>query len=79
MIGTLPGQEEANPILAEKHRLGVKCFDHRELSRVIDSLMDNDMYEYKKIKQSQQEYRNLDNARNIVEYLISVIDETKQN
>lgn len=74
MIGTLPGQEEANPVLVENHKLGVKCFDYRELSNVIDRLMADDMAEYKMIKQSQLEYRNLDNAKNIAEYLISVID-----
>lgn len=73
VTGALPGQERDNPKLIEKHKLGLICRTPEELPRLIDRLTAENCALYREIRAAQREYRNFDNAKNIAEYVCSLI------
>lgn len=73
VTGALPGQERDNPKLIVNHDLGVICRSPEELPSVINNLLADDCALYRRIRIAQREYRNLDNARHIAEYVAGLI------
>ena len=66
-IGALPGQEEHNPLLLERHGLGRICESPKRLPDVVGMLIENDGAVWKQLRDGQQAYRNLDAAKDIVD------------
>lgn len=73
VTGALPGQEQDNPQLIANHHLGVICREPEEAPELIRQLLADDCKLYREIRAAQREYRDLDNAKHIAEYVASLI------
>lgn len=69
ITGALPGQEEHNPMFAEKYNLAVTCEDIDSLTETINGLLENNGKKLKQIKLAQQLYANPAIAENIVAFI----------
>ena len=78
VTGALPGQEQDNPQLIANHNLGVVCEGPEKIPQQIDILLQDHCRQYREIAAAQREYRDLDNAKKIAEYLVGLM-ETKTN
>lgn len=77
LISAVPGQESDNPKLMVSHNLGIICEHTKDIPEAIESLMADDMRKYREIRASQREYRNLDNAKIIAQFLADQVLEEK--
>ena len=77
VTGALPGQERDNPRLIADHHLGVISNSPEEAPALIRQLLADDQRLYREIRAAQREYRNLDNAKNIAEYVVGLIPSGK--
>lgn len=68
-VGALPGQEEHNPTIMVRHNLGVVCDSPRELPDVVRRLLADDAAGWKRLRDGQLKYRDLDIAAHIVDEL----------
>lgn len=68
-VGALPGQEEHNPLVMQRHDLGVICDSPKELPDVVERLIANGGEKWRKLRDGQLRYRDLDIARGIVDLL----------
>lgn len=71
ITGALPGQEEGNPGYAVKYGLGVVCSEVSSLKTVVSGLLANNYERLLSIKKSQAKFRNPNNARDIVNFIIN--------
>jgi processive 1,2-diacylglycerol beta-glucosyltransferase len=71
ITGALPGQEEGNPGYAVKYGLGVVCSEVSSLKTVVAGLLANNYEKLLSIKKSQAQYRNPNNAKDIVNFIIN--------
>jgi processive 1,2-diacylglycerol beta-glucosyltransferase len=71
ITGALPGQEEGNPGYAVKYGLGVICSEVSSLKTVVADLLSNNYEKLLSIKKAQALYRNPNNAKDIVNFIIS--------
>ena len=69
ITGALPGQEADNPRFAVEHGLGVTCYDPDNLGKCIAELVANDGEKLNAIRKAQLEYRDLDSARKVAEFV----------
>lgn len=74
VTGALPGQERDNPQLITRHNLGVICDGPEKIPQVIDILLQNHCQQYHEIAAAQREYRDLDNAKKIANYVVGLIN-----
>lgn len=72
VTGALPGQEEGNPGYLEKYHLGVVCKEVKRLKGLLYDLLADNAEKLNYIKRSQRSFRKPDNAKNIVDFLLSV-------
>ncbi len=72
ITGALPGQEANNPQLMMEHGLGVVCKSPEQVAPLVSSLITHNGARLNQIAEAQRAYRNLDSAKEIVEYLYSV-------
>ena len=72
ITGALPGQEANNPQLMMEHGLGVVCKSPEQVAPMVSSLITHNGARLNQIAEAQRAYRNLDSAKEIVEYLYSV-------
>lgn len=79
LTGALPGQEEGNPKFAEKYKLGVCCSDAKNIKDVISDLLANNAQKLNDIKISQKKYRNINAAKDIVDFILDLNYEDKEN
>jgi len=69
ITGALPGQEADNPRFAVEHGLAVTCFHHEELGKCIAELTANGGEKLNAIRNAQLEYRDLDSARKVADFV----------
>jgi processive 1,2-diacylglycerol beta-glucosyltransferase len=72
ITGALPGQEEDNPIFAEKHNLGIICENTNEIKNLINNLLENDGEKLNYIKNCQRKFINTHAAEDILQFLLQV-------
>jgi UDP-N-acetylglucosamine:LPS N-acetylglucosamine transferase len=68
----LPGQEKDNPKFAEKHNLGMVCKNTKNLTSMIEKLLENDGERLTSIKESQRNFINKHAAEDILSFLQSL-------
>lgn len=68
-VGALPGQEEHNPAIMARHSLGVNCDSPRELPNVVNRLLADGAAGWRRLRDGQLKYRDLDAAAHIVDAL----------
>ena len=69
ITGALPGQESDNPRFAVNHGLGVECYDPQKLGDCINGLIADNGAALNAMRAAQLEYRDLDSARKVAEYV----------
>ncbi|OAA90293.1 MGDG synthase family glycosyltransferase [Clostridium ljungdahlii] len=72
ITGALPGQEEENPKFIEKYNLGVVCKDIDNLQTIINNLISNNGTKLYKIKHAQKVFSNPYTSENIVNFILSI-------
>ena len=72
ITGALPGQEEDNPIFAEKFNLGVVCKNPKEITQTINKLLENDGEKLNKIINCQGNFINANAAEDILQFILKV-------
>lgn len=72
ITGALPGQEEENPLFAQKYNLAVVCNDLKELKSTIADLLANKAEKLNDIRKAQLKFRDPDAAKNIVDFLMNI-------
>lgn len=72
ITGALPGQEEDNPLFAEKYNLGVFCRDTKNLQQMVSDLIANDGAKLKAIRESQREFIKNDASYTILSFLLDI-------
>lgn len=72
ITGALPGQEEANPLFAEKHNLAVICSDLKKLKPVVQELLSDNGAALKAIRASQRSFASPDAAVDIVSIVLGM-------
>jgi len=72
ITGALPGQEVGNPEFAEKHNLGVVCKDLKNIQKTVSDLLSDNAQKLNQIKKSQRGFANLDSAKNIVDFILTL-------
>jgi processive 1,2-diacylglycerol beta-glucosyltransferase len=72
ITGALPGQEKDNPRFAEKHNLGIFCQDTKNLTSIMEELLDHNEKRLSSIIKSQKEFINRHAAEDILNFLVSV-------
>jgi len=77
ITGALPGQEKENPEFAEKNNLGVVCTDVNDIKSIINNLISNNGEKLNKIKTAQKTFSNPYIAENIVNFLLSIDNNTR--
>lgn len=70
ITGALPGQEAGNPGYALKNNLGVVCNKLSDLKTTIQDLLADGADKLNQIKKAQIEYRDPENAKKIVDFLL---------
>lgn len=73
IVGALPGQEEGNLEYAKKYNLGVVCDDLKDIKNIISDLLQNNGEKLKQIKDSQKKHKNPDISKNIVEFILNML------
>jgi processive 1,2-diacylglycerol beta-glucosyltransferase len=74
ITGALPGQEQENPDFAKKNNLGTVCKDFSNLYNIVSELLADNGKELNAIKQAQLQYFDHTSAQKIVEYTLSLIN-----
>lgn len=69
VIGALPGQEEDNPLFAEKNNLGIICKDVKNINQTVKQLFENDGEKFKTIVYAQRNFINKNAAQDILDFL----------
>lgn len=69
ITGALPGQEKDNPNFAARHKLGIICEEPEDMAARIDDLTRDDGRLWREIRCAQMDYRDLDSAKKIAEYV----------
>jgi processive 1,2-diacylglycerol beta-glucosyltransferase len=72
ITGALPGQEEDNPIFAEKLNLGVICKDPGEIKPTVIELLENNAEKLNNIINCQKQYINPLAAEEIIQFILEV-------
>lgn len=73
ITGALPGQEEGNPKFAEDYNLAAICTDVKKMKNTIEDLLKNNAERLNKIKKSQANYNNPNAARDITNFILSIL------
>ncbi len=68
----LPGQEAGNPRYFEENLLGCQARKISEIRETVKSLLENDAEKLMDIKEHQKMFRNLDAAKEIAEFIVSL-------
>lgn len=68
----LPGQEAGNPKYFEENRLGCHARKIDEIKETVKSLLEDDAAELMDIKEHQKTFRNLNAAKEIAEFIVSL-------
>ena len=68
----LPGQEAGNPKYFEENLLGCQARKIDEIRETVKNLLDNDAEKLMDIKEHQKKFRNLDAAKEIAEFIVSL-------
>lgn len=71
ITGSLPGQEEDNPVYAEQANLGVICKDVKDIHHVIGELLASNHEKLNAIKQAQKAFINEHAAEDILTFLLN--------
>ncbi len=79
ITGELLEQEAENSLFMEKYNLGVLCKDIEDLHATIAQLLSEDGKKLNTILEAQREYRDPDNAKKIVDFIIGVAEEFDTN
>lgn len=74
MTGPFLEQERGNYTLAQTHNLGLVSASKDDVLPLLQGLLANGAEGLKKIRAAQEEYRCFDNAYNIADYSLSLID-----
>jgi processive 1,2-diacylglycerol beta-glucosyltransferase len=69
ITGSLPGQEASNPEYARKNGLGIICLNSKQLTPLLNNLLENNAAGLNDILEKQRVYRNLDSALEIARLL----------
>lgn len=69
----LPGQEAGNPWYFEENHLGCYAHELETIKETVKDLLKNDAEKLTKIRESQKAFRNPDAAKEIVDFIISLI------
>jgi processive 1,2-diacylglycerol beta-glucosyltransferase len=77
VTGSLTGQEKKNPEFVIKNNLGVVCEDIDELPKVVNDLFEGNRKILNGICYSQVKYRNVETAREISDFLVQVVKESR--
>lgn len=77
VTGALPGQEEGNPGYIEKYNLGVICSDLRELKTILHDLLNINATKLNQIMESQRNFTNPNIAKEIVDFVLSIENESE--
>jgi processive 1,2-diacylglycerol beta-glucosyltransferase len=72
ITGALPGQEEENPLFAEKYNLAVVCYDLKELKSTIARLLSHNARELNNIRKAQGNFRDPNAAKSIVDLVMKI-------
>ena len=72
-VGALPGQEEHNPLLLERHDLGRVCDGRRQLVQVVRMLIDNGGEDWRRVRDGQARWRRLDAASEIMNAVCGIL------
>jgi processive 1,2-diacylglycerol beta-glucosyltransferase len=72
ITGALPGQEEENPLFAEKYNLAVVCYDLKELKSTIARLLSHNARELNNIRKAQENFRDPNAAKSIVDLVMKI-------
>ena len=69
----LPGQEAGNPAYFEKNKLG--CYAHKldDILKTVNELLKDDGKKLSEIKESQKKFRNPNAAKEIAEFICSLV------
>ncbi|UFU00197.1 glycosyltransferase [Radiobacillus kanasensis] len=70
ITGALPGQEEDNPVFAERAGLGVICKDVQDIQQTIGGLLAHNHEKLNTIRQSQKAFINEHAAEDILRFLL---------
>ena len=70
ITSALPGQEEDNPVFAEKFNLGVVCKNPKDITQTINQLLENDGEKLNKIINSQRRFINKNAAEDILQFIL---------
>ncbi len=68
----LPGQEAGNPKYFEENLLGCHARKIEDIKEVVKNLLENDAEKLLDIKEHQKAFRNLDAAKEIAEFIVSL-------
>lgn len=68
----LPGQEAGNPRYFEENLLGCHARKINEIKETVKELLENDAQKLLDIKEHQKAFRNLDAAKEIAEFIVSL-------
>ena len=74
MTGPVLEQERGNFTLAKEHNLGLVSNDENDIQGLIRSLIKDDATGLKNMRTAQEEYRCLDNAKNIALYTLELLN-----
>lgn len=69
ITGALPGQERDNPSFAAQHNLGIICDEPEDMAERIRDLTRDGGKLWSEIRRAQMDYRDLDSAKKIAEYV----------
>lgn len=72
LTGALPGQEQDNPVFAEKLNLGVICKDTSEIKATINQLLENEAEKLNNIINCQRKFVNPKAAEEIIQFILEV-------
>ncbi|MBD8071615.1 MGDG synthase family glycosyltransferase [Bacillus sp. PS06] len=79
ITGALPGQEEHNPIFAEKFNLGVVCKDPKEIKYTLTNLLENNGQKLNEMIISQRDFINSNAAEDILHFILNVGEAYHEN
>jgi UDP-N-acetylglucosamine:LPS N-acetylglucosamine transferase len=72
ITGALPGQEKGNPEYAQKYKLGVVCYDIKNIQKTLDNLLSNNALKLNQIKKVQKHFADSNVAQNIVDLVLGI-------
>jgi processive 1,2-diacylglycerol beta-glucosyltransferase len=77
ITGALPGQEQENPDFAVKNKLGIYCDDPANLCEAVSELLSDNAKGLNEIKQAQRDFFDHNSAKKIVDYSLSMIENSQ--